>query len=559
MSIIMSSKKSVRSVATQTFPNHTIERTSTLCITPNCLKTVTEAVQQPTFSMLKITCVQSIEYNLQLIPTMNQLSEEDIQKMDIILSEGKANVNFVNRIDGKLYTLNTKKESIVLKRLCRPEIWKQFGFSNIEPEPIVKSRQFSKKYWLYAAGSQCSMPYISHDQANQIPPHGTLTQLTIILNWVTINDDIHFSLLRRKLTTEKQELSLEIAAIDLAFRSLMKNLLSQRYPLIFSPNYQEKLQSITKYIPTISNSIARIISNSPNDEFRSQTNKHIQETRDRVNLSFPLQQDIKDQNLTSKRIRNILENGLYTIAKDINVPTTSFVEHSSSDEEVLDSRIEEREAAKSRKSSDLKQKTKVTHDVPEADFDVSYQTNDTDYDLSVNLESEDNESLFDNDDMNIIEKVLDVDDVESMFDEFEDNQNLVEEELEQSSDSENYENFWDEEDIQFLFGIKDTTTMNTCNEYTTKFSQKDNIDNDIDLLDYDSFEEEDMHDIDSDLESPNKRNNLNVMSSHLRPKSPFRDKTNDLFQGREIYDSKSQYFLNEKNQDSEDTFFDTMF
>uniref|UniRef100_U9TBT2 Uncharacterized protein n=1 Tax=Rhizophagus irregularis (strain DAOM 181602 / DAOM 197198 / MUCL 43194) TaxID=747089 RepID=U9TBT2_RHIID len=481
MSIIMSSKKSVRSVATQTFPNHTIERTSTLCITPNCLKTVTEAVQQPTFSMLKITCVQSIEYNLQLIPTMNQLSEEDIQKMDIILSEGKAN------------------------------IWKQFGFSNIEPEPIVKSRQFSK------------------------------------------------TLLRRKLTTEKQELSLEIAAIDLAFRSLMKNLLSQRYPLIFSPNYQEKLQSITKYIPTISNSIARIIRNSPNDEFRSQTNKHIQETRDRVNLSFPLQQDIKDQNLTSKRIRNILENGLYTIAKDINVPTTSFVEHSSSDEEVLDSRIEEREAAKSRKSSDLKQKTKVTHDVPEADFDVSYQTNDTDYDLSVNLESEDNESLFDNDDMNIIEKVLDVDDVESMFDEFEDNQNLVEEELEQSSDSENYENFWDEEDIQFLFGIKDTTTMNTCNEYTTKFSQKDNIDNDIDLLDYDSFEEEDMHDIDSDLESPNKRNNLNVMSSHLRPKSPFRDKTNDLFQGREIYDSKSQYFLNEKNQDSEDTFFDTMF
>ncbi|POG70503.1 hypothetical protein GLOIN_2v1615426 [Rhizophagus irregularis DAOM 181602=DAOM 197198] len=507
--------------------------------------------------MLKITCVQSIEYNLQLIPTMNQLSEEDIQKMDIILSEGKANVNFVNRIDGKLYTLNTKKESIVLKRLCRPEIWKQFGFSNIEPEPIVKSRQFSKKYWLYAAGSQCSMPYISHDQANQIPPHGTLTQLTIILNWVTINDDA--ALLRRKLTTEKQELSLEIAAIDLAFRSLMKNLLSQRYPLIFSPNYQEKLQSITKYIPTISNSIARIIRNSPNDEFRSQTNKHIQETRDRVNLSFPLQQDIKDQNLTSKRIRNILENGLYTIAKDINVPTTSFVEHSSSDEEVLDSRIEEREAAKSRKSSDLKQKTKVTHDVPEADFDVSYQTNDTDYDLSVNLESEDNESLFDNDDMNIIEKVLDVDDVESMFDEFEDNQNLVEEELEQSSDSENYENFWDEEDIQFLFGIKDTTTMNTCNEYTTKFSQKDNIDNDIDLLDYDSFEEEDMHDIDSDLESPNKRNNLNVMSSHLRPKSPFRDKTNDLFQGREIYDSKSQYFLNEKNQDSEDTFFDTMF
>lgn len=221
--------------------------------------------------------------------------------------------------------------------------------------------------------------------------------------------------------------------------------------------------------------------------------------------------------------------------------------------------------AKSRKPSDLKQKTKVTHDVPESDF----ETNDMDYDLFVNLESEDNESLFDNDDMNIIEKALDDDDVESMFEESEDNQNLVEEEMEQSSSSENYENFWDEEDIQFLFGIKDTPmktiTMNTRNEYITKFPQKDTLDHDIDLLDYDSLDE-DMHDIDSDLESPNKRydsKDSNVMLSHSRSKSPFRDKTNGLFHGREIYDSssfqESQYFLNEKNQDSEDTFFDTMF
>jgi hypothetical protein len=206
----------------------------------------------------------------------------------------------------------------------------------------------------------------------------------------------------------------------------------------------------------------------------------------------------------------------------------------------------------------LKQKTKVTHDVPETDFDVSYQTtcqtNDIDYDLFVNMESEDNESLFDNDD---IEKALNDEEVESMFEEYEDYQNLVEEELEeleQSSSSENYENFWDEEDIQFLFGIKDnptkTTTMNTSNEYITKFSQKDNLDNDIDILDYDSLDEEEMHDIDSDLEYDS--NYLDVTLSHSRPKSPFRDKTNDLFQ-------KSLYFLNEKNQDSEDTFFDTMF
>ncbi|GBC04470.1 hypothetical protein RclHR1_00570026 [Rhizophagus clarus] len=349
----------------------------------------------------------------------------------------------------------------------------------------------------------------------------------------------------------------------MAFRSLMKNLLSQRYPLIFSPNYQEKLQSITKYIPTISNSIARIINNSPNEEFRSKTNKLVQETRDRVNLSFALHQDIKGHNITSKEIRNILENGLYTIAKDINVPTPSFVEHSSSDEEVLDNRIEERDA-------DLKQKTKITHDVPESDFDISYQTNNMDYDLFVNLESEVNESLFDNDDMNIIEKALDVDDVESMFEEYdEDYQNLAKEELGQSSSSENYENFWDEEDIQFLFGIKDiptkTITMNTCSEYITKSSQKDNLDNDIDLLDYDSTDEEDMHDIDSDF-PPNEEhdsNNWNVMLPHSRLISPFRDKMSDLFQGQEIHDfssfQKSQCFLNEKNQDSEDTFFDTMF
>jgi hypothetical protein len=89
----MPSERSVRSIATQTFPNHTVERTSTLCITPNCLKTASESVQQATFSMLKITCVQSIDYNLQLFPTMNQLSEEDIQKMDVVLLEGKLNIN----------------------------------------------------------------------------------------------------------------------------------------------------------------------------------------------------------------------------------------------------------------------------------------------------------------------------------------------------------------------------------------------------------------------------------------------------------------------------------
>jgi hypothetical protein len=52
-----------------------------------------------------------------------------------------------------------------------------------------------------------------------------------------------------------------------------------------------------------------------------------QETRNRVNLSFSLNQDIKEEpDLTSKQIRNILGNGLYTIARDINVPATPIIE-----------------------------------------------------------------------------------------------------------------------------------------------------------------------------------------------------------------------------------------
>ncbi|RIA92989.1 hypothetical protein C1645_35777 [Glomus cerebriforme] len=337
----------------------------------------------------------------------------------------------------------------------------------------------------------------------------------------------------------------------MAFRSLTKNLLLQRYPLIFSPNYQEKLQSITKHISTISKSIARIINDSPNDEFRSKANKLVQKTRNRVNLSFSLHQDIKEESdLTSKQIRNILENGLYTIARDINVHVAPYVEHSSSDEEIIDNRAEARDAAKSQ------------NDVSEAGFDVSYQTKDTNpMHLDYALESEDNELLFDTDD----DLLVNEDDVESTFEnEHEDNQNLIEEEFEYSSSSENYENFWDEEDIQFLLGIKDdpteTTSMNICNDYITEFSKKYSLDN-VDLLDFGTLDE-DMHDYSNvnDLEGSSsftKRYDSNNLT-HSQPRSPFRDKMNTLFQGQENYDSissqKLQWF-----QDSEDTFFDTMF
>jgi hypothetical protein len=232
----------------------------------------------------------------------------------------------------------------------------------------------------------------------------------------------------------------------------------------------------------------------------------------------------------------------------------------------------------------LKQKAKVSrdaNDVPEVG--VSHKTEDAN---PMNLDdettysenfggmifepedSEGNESLFDtNSDFPISEKTSDAeDDIESMFEnEHEDNQNLIEEEFDRSSSSENYENFWDEEDTQFLFGIKDNPTktvfMDICNNYTaesSKCEEFDSLENDIDLLDFGTLDE-DMHDYssaDNFEESPSftKRcisNNLVTMLPYSQPRSPFRDKTNTLFQGQEIYDS-------EKNQASEDTFFDTM-
>jgi hypothetical protein len=75
--------------------------------------------------------------------------------------------------------------------------------------------------------------------SNFVNSYLMITRFQYISFSLTIFRVTHVALLRRKLITEKQELSLEIAAIDMAFRSLMKNLLSQRYPLIFSPNYRE--------------------------------------------------------------------------------------------------------------------------------------------------------------------------------------------------------------------------------------------------------------------------------------------------------------------------------
>ncbi|CAG8840989.1 3598_t:CDS:2, partial [Racocetra persica] len=86
-----------------------------------------------------------IEYAVQLLPAIDKLSEEDLMKMDVI--------------------------------------WKQFGFSHIEPETTSKNRQFNKQYCLYASGYQCSPPLITIDHVNQ--PFGSLSQLTFMLNWIT--------------------------------------------------------------------------------------------------------------------------------------------------------------------------------------------------------------------------------------------------------------------------------------------------------------------------------------------------------------------------------------
>ncbi|CAI2175725.1 16115_t:CDS:2 [Funneliformis geosporum] len=507
-----------RNVSTQTLPNHTVERTSTLCISPNCLRKVSDTTRKPTFSMLKITCVQNIDYNLQLLPTLCHLSEEDMQKMDIVLFQQ----HIINRIDGKLSTLNTKKENIILKRLCRLEIWRQFGFSHIEPEPLTKPRQFNK------------------------------------------------TLLRQKLMMAKQELlSLEIAAIDMAFLSLIKNLLLERYPLIFSFNFQEKLQSTTKYIPTISKSITRIIKNSPNVEFRSQAIELIKKTRKHVNLSFSLYRDIKEgPDLTSIQTKNILGNGLYTIARDTNVPAPLVIEHVSSDEEISDNRIMSRDIIKSGKP-DLNYNSKDICDVSEVDFEMI-------------LNEEDGKLLFDTDEgLFIGEKTFDVED-ESMFEnECDNNQNLVEEEFEYSSSSENYEDFWDEEEIQFLFGTSNSAnaiSMDLTNDYKIESSKKEishetfNIVDDVDLLDFGTFDEV-MHDEYLNLDNSEGSSSLikryvsNNLFPHSRPRSPFRDKTITLLQGQETRDfkknlQKSMLFQQvpiEKNQGLEDTFFDQMF
>ncbi|CAG8584060.1 12304_t:CDS:2 [Ambispora leptoticha] len=302
-------------VATQTLPNHTVERISTISLTSDSLKppnTASSSSSQPrSFYILKVTCIQQIQYNVQLPPKVQKLCESDIDKMEVTI------------IDGKLFSLNSKKENLILKRMCRSEIWKKFGFSNISPI-VEQKRQYNKRYWVFAF-ENCCVPHASDRR-----PFGTLSQLTFAFNWVATDilvDSMNRLSLRKKLESKKREFAaLEIMAIDIAFRSLMRNLLVERYPLIFSPTYQTKLETITKYIPDISNSLTNIIQNSPNAEFQSKTAEYIEEIRNNLDLSLSTTD-------TQISIKDLLGDALYTAANNLKVPTVLFRE-SSSEEEV---------------------------------------------------------------------------------------------------------------------------------------------------------------------------------------------------------------------------------
>ncbi|CAG8727436.1 17620_t:CDS:2, partial [Dentiscutata erythropus] len=402
--------------------------------------------------------------------------------------------HFVNRIDGRLFNLNTKNENIILRRLCRPEIWKQFGFSHIEPETTSKQRQFNKQYCLYASGYQCSPPLITGDHVNQ--PFGSLLQLTFMLNWIT--DVTHVTLLRQRLTNKRWNiLSLEIAAIDLAFRSLMKNLLLQRYPLVFSSGYRDKLQYITQCIPVISKSLMRIIRNSKNEHFRSKAIEFAQRTRTHTNLSFmPNGRTKYDADSTSEQMRKLFSNGLYSIARDIKVNMSTF-------QEVKD--------------------VQTTDDSGDIDLFVSEIISDV-------------ESLFGTSD--------------------EDNQDFGETVFEEPSSSDDDDFLL--EDLYYLDNKGSLNFRDTFDPYeNADFSNSKVIDvkdacvvpsdDDAELLNFDEFEEDKYFFV-------NTKDSLELLHT-----SEFCVTNNKIASTSQIQCTNLHWFSNEQYSNSEDAFFDIMF
>ncbi|CAG8476143.1 10052_t:CDS:2, partial [Cetraspora pellucida] len=414
-------------------------------------------------------------------------------------------------IDGRLFNLNTKNENIILRRLCRPEIWKQFGFSHIKPETTSRHRQFNK--------------------------HVT-----------------HVTLLRQRLTNKQwSTLSLEIAAIDLAFRSLMKNLLLQRYPLVFSSGYHDKLQYITRCIPLISKSLMRIIQNSQNENFRSKATEFAQRTRAHTNLSFIPNGRIKyDVDSTPEQMRKIFSNGLYSIARDIKVHIPAFQEYSSSDEETLNTKVVKKSKIKSKLNRDKSNSDNVFEDL----FDS--------YGINNYGEAKDIQTVYlecdndNNDDIDLFASDItsDVDDYTgSLFDaDEEDNRDFGETVFEEPTGSDT-DNFL-QEDLHYL-------DNENCSNFRGVFDQCNNADfsdskvtdvkdacvvpdDDVELLNFDEFEDKHFF--------VNTRDTLEL--SHT---SDLCVTNNKIVSTSQIQCANLHCFSDEQHNNSEDVFFDIMF
>ncbi|CAG8781648.1 4925_t:CDS:2, partial [Gigaspora margarita] len=417
-------------------------------------------------------------------------------------------------------------------------IWKQFGFSHIEPETTSKHRQFNKQYCLYASGYQCSPPLITGDHV--IQPFGSLSQLTFMLNWIT--DVTHVTLLRQRLTSKQwNTLSLEIAAIDLAFRSLMKNLLLQRYPLVFSSGYRDKLQYITQCIPVISKSLMRIIQNSKNENFRSKAIEFAQRTRILTNLSFVPNGRIKyDADSTSEQMKKLFSNGLYSIARDIKVHIPTFQEVRN----------------KYRISFDVGWKTKVLKNFAYISIHRAkkkHQTQKTNYGEVKDVQTAYFEcDIDDSGDIDLFISEV-ISDVESLFDTSdEDNQDFGETVFEESSSSDD-DNFL-QEDLYYLDNKGHLNFGDTFDPYdNADFSNSKIIDvkdtcvapnDDVELLNFDEFEEDKYFFV-------NTRDSLELLHT-----SEFCVTNNKITSASQIQCANLHWF---SSSNSEDAFFDIMF
>ncbi|CAG8582031.1 1265_t:CDS:2 [Paraglomus brasilianum] len=291
-------------LTTQPNPIYKVKLTSSVLLPPQKLKKMTNNTVR-TFNNLKITCTQHISYNIDPPSTGNELKEEDVKKIDVTLSNGKLCIN-ISLIDGKMYSLNTKKENIILRRLCRPELWKQFGFSRVIAATDDDGRKYNRRYWLYASSeTSYSLPL---DRDSQL-----------------------FGYLMELVSKKIQRKSSEIAAIDMVFRIAMRNLLIPRYPLIFSPEYAANLDAISKYIPIISTSFTRIIFGSPTPNFWSTAMGLVDQTSRNINLSSYMGHGTPEK-LSQDKTKNIISLGLHAVAKKIKIPVIPLVEQSSSDE-----------------------------------------------------------------------------------------------------------------------------------------------------------------------------------------------------------------------------------